>query len=141
MEDNTDFLNFLDRCRKKERDAWNIFMEKYGNLIYNYIIKALRRYYYPLQDDKIDDIFHDVFLALLENDCKRLKVFRNRDEYSFIAYLRVISFNTSVDYLRKQKTFVDLENIQYRISDHNCNKKFDQRELQNIILMIRIVII
>ncbi|MGA1842365.1 MAG: RNA polymerase sigma factor [bacterium] len=137
MEDNTDFLIFLDRCKKKEKKAWNIFIEKYGNLIYHYIIKTLRRYYYPFQIDEIDDIFHNVFLALLDNDCKRLKVFRNRDEYSFIAYLRVISYNTSIDYLRKQKTLVDLENIQNRVSDNNCNKQFDQRELQNIILMIR----
>ena len=137
MEDNKDFVDFLNRCKKREKEAWNYFVEKYANLIYQYIIKTLRRYSYSFQDDEVDDIFHNVFLALLDEDCKRLKKFRGRDEYSFLAYLRVISFNKAVDYLRKQKNFIDLEKIQHRASDPNVIEKSDHSDLKNIILMIK----
>ena len=137
MTYNKYFIDFLDRCRKKDKDAWNAFVEKYGNLIYYYIIKTLLRYCYSFQDDEVESIFHNVFLILLNEDCKVLKRFRGRDEYSFLAYLRVISFNTSVDYLRKQRNFMDLEKIQYFISDHNYMMKADQKDLKDIILTIK----
>ncbi|MGA1841770.1 MAG: RNA polymerase sigma factor [bacterium] len=136
-EVNKEFVDFLNKCKKKEEKAWDFFVEKYANLIYQYIIKTLRRYSYSFQEDEVDDIFHNVFLALLDEDCKRLKKFRGHDEYSFLAYLRVISFNKAIDYLRKQKTFIELEKIQHRTSDQNNIDGSNYRDLKDIILMIK----
>jgi len=137
METNVEFLEFLDRCANKEKEAWDIFVQKYSSLIYNYIIRTLKRYNYFFQNDEVDEIFNRIFLALLDRRCRRLKNFRGQNERSFGAYLREISFHISIDFLREQKTFLELEQIQYRISDEDKYEKFDRKELKDIIGTMR----
>ena len=137
VDTNVEFLSFLEKCANKEKDAWDTFVEKYGNLIYNYIIRTLKRYNYFFQNDEVDEIFNRIFLALLDKKCRRLKNFRGQNERSFGAYLREISFHISIDFLREQRSFVELEQIQYRISDEDKYERFDQKELREIIVIIR----
>jgi len=137
VDTNVEFLNFLEKCANKDKDAWDTFVEKYGNLIYNYIIRTLKRYNYFFQNDEVDEIFNRIFLALLDKKCRRLKNFRGQNERSFGAYLREISFHISIDFLREQRSFVELEQIQYRISDEDKYERFDQKELREIIVIIR----
>jgi RNA polymerase sigma factor (sigma-70 family) len=137
MEADVEFLDFLDKCANKEKEAWDIFVEKYSNLIYNYIIRTLKRYNYFFQNDEVDEIFNRIFLALLDKKCRRLKNFRGQNERSFGAYLREISFHISIDFLREQKNFIELEQIQYRVSDDDKYEKFDNQELKDIIVILR----
>ena len=137
IETNAEFLEFLDRCTNKEKAAWDIFVQKYSSLIYNYIIRTLKRYNYFFQNDEVDEIFNRIFLALLDKKCRRLKNFRGQNERSFGAYLREISFHISIDFLREQKSFLELEQIQYRISDEDKYEKFDRKELKDIIGALR----
>jgi RNA polymerase sigma factor (sigma-70 family) len=137
MEINKDFLNFLDLCTQKDRDAWDHFINKYSNLIHNYIIKTLQRYNYLFQEDVIEDIDSRAFLALLDNDCKRLKNFRGQDERSFIAYLREIIFNLTVDFLREQKRFIALECIEHINTEKDQDKELDDFNLLKTIMTIK----
>ena len=137
LQTNTEFLEFLEKCAKKDKEAWDSFVEKYGSLIYNYIIRTLKRYNFFFQNDEVDEIFNRIFLALLDKKCRRLKNFRGQNERSFGAYLREISFHISIDFLREQKSFIELEQIQYRISDDDKYEKFDRKELKQIIVILR----
>lgn len=137
METGDDFLDFLNRCTLKEKDAWDLFVERYSNLIYNYIIRTLKKYYYFFQNDEVDDIFNRIFVALLDKNCRRLRNFRGKNERSFGAYLREISFHITVDFLREQRNFVELEQIQYRICDDDKNERFDLKELKELIGVLR----
>ncbi len=134
---DTDFLEFLDKCANKDKDAWDTFVERYGSLIYNYILRTLKRYNYFFHNDEADEIFNRIFLALLDKKCRRLRNFRGQNERSFGAYLREISFHISIDFLREQKNFLGLEQIQYRISDDDKYEGFDRRELKEIILILK----
>ena len=93
LKTNTDFLEFLEKCANRDKEAWNAFVEKYGNLIYNYILRTLKRYNYFFQNDEVDEIYDRIFLALLDKKCRRLRNFRGQNERSFGAYLREISFH------------------------------------------------
>ncbi|MGA1863928.1 MAG: RNA polymerase sigma factor [bacterium] len=137
MENNRDFLDFLDLCTQKDKVSWNKFINKYSNLIYNYIIKTLRRYNYFFQEDVLEEIFNSVFLALLDKDCRRLKNFRGQDERSFMAYLREIVFNLTIDFLREQKRIVSLECV----GQADLEKDYKDKELETLSLLKAISIL
>ncbi|MGA1797087.1 MAG: RNA polymerase sigma factor [bacterium] len=133
MEVNKDFLNLIEGCINRKKDAWNTFVDTYAKLIYNYIIRSLGRYSYPFHDDDLDEIFNNVFLALLEENYKRLRNFRGQNERSFAAYLRQISFHISIDFLRQQRRFQTLEQIEYKICSKDNYEKLDYDDLREII--------
>ena len=137
MEINKDFLKFLGRCIKKDKYAWDTFVETYSNSIYHYILRTFKRYSYSFQDNEVDETFNSIFLSLLDDNCRRLRNFRGQNERSFSAYLREISFHTTVDVLRKKKNFIDLEEIQYCISTQNDYERLDYWEFEKIILALR----
>lgn len=76
-------------------------------------------------------------MGLLDENCKKLKNFRGQNERSFRAYLREISFHITVDFLRKKRNFIDLDQIQYCISTKNDYERFDYRNLERTISMLR----
>ena len=137
MEIHEEFLVFLGQCMGKERDAWDSFVKKYSNLMYLYIIRTLKRYSHPVQYEEVDEVFNSIFLALLENDCKRMRSFRGRTEQSFVAYLREICFHMTIDFLRRQKPFVDIEKVQYCVSARDNYNGVDYRDLKQIIGIIK----
>lgn len=134
---NKDFLDFLDRCIKKDKDAWENFVETYGRLIYNHIIRTLRRYFYPFQDDDLEEIFNIIFLALIEDNFKRLKNFRGQNEPTFASYLRKISFNTCIDFLRERRNLRSLEEIQNCVNAKDSDETLDRKDLREIIRIAR----
>ena len=133
MKANKDFLNLIKACINKEKAAWNTFVVTYGKLIYNYIIRSLRRYSYPFHDDELDEIYNNVFLALIEENYKRLRNFRGQNERSFAAYLRQISFHISIDFLRQQRKSQPLEQIEYKICAKDNYERLDYEVLREII--------
>jgi len=135
-KDNT-FLDWLQRCAIKDQEAWNTFIEKYSSYIYFYINRTLVRYNTFSQNGEADEVFNSVFLALLDNDCKRLKNFRGQNEYAFMAYLREISFHMTVDFLRRKRSFVDLEKVQNYFPERDHSMNLDQKDLRQMILILR----
>lgn len=137
MGTEKDFCELLQRCRERDKDAWEVFIEHYGRIIYHYIVKTMKRYLYMYNEDDLDDIFNNVFLALLSENCKKLREFRGGNERSFLAYLRVIIFHIAVDYLREKKTFIELERIQHLDLAPAISAKMDRRDLREMILILR----
>jgi len=136
MEKDTTFLDFLKRCASKDKKAWDTFIEKYSHYIYLYINRTLRRYNTGPQNGETEEIFNSVFLALLDNDCKRLKNFRGKNEYSFLAYLRVISFHMTVDFLRKRKNLVALEKVQNYLPNRDHLMSLDRKDLRDMLTIV-----
>ena len=137
MGTEKDFCELLQRCRARDKDAWEVFIEHYGRIIYHYIIKTMKRYLYAYNEDDLDDIFNNVFLALLSENCKKIREFRGCNERSFLAYLRVIIFHIAIDYLREKKSFIDLERIQHLDLTSGGPAKMDRRDLKEMILILR----
>lgn len=138
METNQVFLDFLNRCVNKEKESWDHFVEQYSRLIYNYIIKTLKKYYYFFQNDEVEEIFNRIFVALLEKDCRRLRNFRGQNERSFGAYLREISFHITVDFLREQRSTVELDQVTHKVFDEDKSKRINYYDLKKMIEMIKV---
>ncbi|MBN3041018.1 MAG: sigma-70 family RNA polymerase sigma factor [Candidatus Omnitrophica bacterium] len=89
-------VKLISRCLKRDKKAWDIFVDKYSKLIYWSIRKRAAASSFELSQDDIDSIFQEVFLSVLEN--KRL--LQLKEEKAITSWMAVISFNKTVDFIR-----------------------------------------
>lgn len=68
--------------------AWNVFVDRYANLIVQVIRHTAHAHSLKLTQDDIDDLTAEVFAALLERNMGAIRGFRGRS--SFATYLTVV---------------------------------------------------
>jgi RNA polymerase sigma factor (sigma-70 family) len=105
-----DDLEFVQRCSRGDRQALKGFLEKYSRLIYNYIYQVLSssKANSSLQS-AASDIFQEFFYNLTKDNYKKLKSFKARNGSSLASWLRQVTVNFTIDYLRRQKSAVSLD--------------------------------
>jgi RNA polymerase sigma factor (sigma-70 family) len=59
--------------------------------------------------DLADDLTHEVFLALLRDEGRKLRTFAGRDGCSFPGWLRVVAVRLAIDRLRRESRSVALD--------------------------------
>ncbi len=101
-----DDIQLVERCISRDNKAWDAFVEKFQGLISHSIVQTLRRYSFSLENQIVEDLFHSVFLSLIENDAKKLRQFRWKCRLS--SWLHVIAVRATIDYLRKQSMKISL---------------------------------
>ena len=90
-------LELVNRCLKKEKKAWDIFVRKYSKLIYWAIRKRLSISGFRFSRDDISGIFQEVFLSILEGG--KLRQLKNAKTIS--GWLAIIASNKTVDFMRR----------------------------------------
>jgi RNA polymerase sigma-70 factor (ECF subfamily) len=98
-----DDLEFIRRCVNGDKQAWDEFVSKYSRLIYNYIHSVLNTKGYTLMQDQIQDIFQEIFYSLIKDNFKKLKTFKAKNGCSLASWLRQVTLNFTIDYLRRIK--------------------------------------
>jgi RNA polymerase sigma factor (sigma-70 family) len=117
-----DDLEFLQRCVKGERQSWDKFVDKYSRLIYNYIHSVLKaKGVSKFSQDNIEDLFQEILLALVQDNFKKLKSFKGRNGCSLASWLRQVVINYTIDYIRKLKPVVSL--------DEETNDEFSLKDI------------
>ena len=100
----------IDRCRRKDAHAWDIFIRQYQGLIRKAVYYRLNN---AIRND-VDDIVQEVFLALWNGD----KLSRLRDTSRLKGWLVVVTINLTLSYGRipykRQKV---TKSIYERLSD------------------------
>ena len=121
-----------------------MFVEKYSRLICHAIVNTLNKYSTAPENQVVDDLFHTVFLSLIEKNYKKLRQFQWKCKLS--SWLHIIAVRTTIDYLRKQSKHLSLngetqeeislkENI---ISENPLpSKLFEQEEEKRIFEQIK----
>ncbi len=105
-----DDLEFVQRCVRGDAHAWDEFIEKYSCLIYNYIYSVLKiKGAKDPNQDNLNDIFQEIFVLLRKDNFKKLSSFKARNGCSLASWLRQVVINYSIDYLRKAKPALSLE--------------------------------
>lgn len=102
-------LEFAHRCVRGEKQAWDEFVDKYSHLIYNYIYSVLKTKGFRLTQENINDIFQEIFLSLTKDNFKKLRSFKARNGCSLASWLRQVVINFTIDYIRKLRPVVSLE--------------------------------
>ncbi|MDP2941686.1 MAG: sigma-70 family RNA polymerase sigma factor [Candidatus Omnitrophota bacterium] len=102
-------LEFVRRCVKGDKQAWDEFVEKYSRLIYNYIFAVLSSRNYSFAQNHLQDIFQEIFTSLIKDDFKKLSSFKAKNGCSLASWLRQVAINFTIDYLCKLKPAVSLD--------------------------------
>ena len=96
----------IKACLAQDKVAWDMFVEKYSRLICHAIVNTLKKYSTAPENQMVDDLFHTVFLSLIEKNYKKLRQFQWKCKLS--SWLHIIAVRTTIDYLRKQSKHLSL---------------------------------
>ncbi len=103
-------LELAYKCSQRDKFAWDAFIKKYSPLIYNYINSMLEQKKNELfTKENINDVFQEIFVSLTKDDFKKLKTFTSKNGCSLASWLRQVTINYCVDYLRKSKSTISLD--------------------------------
>lgn len=99
-----DDLEFVQRCIRGDKGTWDEFLNKYSRLIYSYIFNVINIKGYNLTQANIEDLFQEVIYSLIADNFKKLRCFKGLNGCSLPSWLRQLTINFTIDYLRKLKT-------------------------------------
>lgn len=97
-------LRLVRRVIAGDERAWVDFCHKYEALVASCAFRVLRRYSVQLTAMTIDDLVAEVWVALLRNDCHKLRVYDPARGCRLSTWLGMIATNTIIDYLRVNHT-------------------------------------
>jgi len=98
-----DEQEFIQRCLRQDKAAWDEFVSRYSRLIYNYIFSIFKIKGISPSLDTVNDLFQEIFTGLMENDFQKLRQFKGKNNASLASWLRIITINFCLDYLKKEK--------------------------------------
>jgi len=96
----------LEGCLSRDKKAWDAFVERYKHLISNAILQTLKKYFFDPANQVVPDLFHTVFLSIIEDNYKKLRQFQWKCSLS--TWLHLIAVRVTIDYLRKQSEHLSL---------------------------------
>lgn len=89
----------LESCIKKDKDAWDAFVEKYSKLILWAIRDRLIRFRYDFSDGDVEDIHQEVFVSLWSDN----RLAQIKDRRKVAGWIVMVAGNAAIDYFRRMK--------------------------------------
>ena len=109
MADTRSDRELLQLCIDGDRSAWGEFVERFSRYVYYLIQVTAKRHSVRIDEEESADLHNDLFLALLEDDRRRLRAFRGSNGCSVRSWIRVIIIRRTIDALRKRKKVLSLD--------------------------------
>lgn len=117
-------------------DAWEEFIRRFHRLIAATVLRTLRLYG-KSDPDLVEELIQDVYLKLCADDRAVLRRFKPLHENAFLGYLKKITANLVLDYIRKHFPEDDREvELNELIAQHLEDKK--AKSLENKIFFNKI---
>jgi RNA polymerase sigma factor (sigma-70 family) len=113
-------LEFVQRFVNGDKQAQDEFLKTYSRLIYNYIHNVINTKGCKFTQDQINDIFQEIFCSLINHDCSKLRSFKARNGCSLSSWLRQVTINFTIDYIRKIKPTLSI--------DQECSDELSLKE-------------
>ena len=104
-----DELNFVRQCASGDKQSWERFVERYSRLIYSYIYSVFQIKGSFATEDIRNELFHEIFLLLARDNFKKLKSFKAKNRCSLASWLRQVTVNFTIDYIRKLRPTVSID--------------------------------
>jgi RNA polymerase sigma factor (sigma-70 family) len=88
-------VRLVKRCAENPNDeqAWTTFVARFGEHIKRMILREGKRKNIRGFEESFKDLVSEVYLKLVKDDCRALKVFHGNSENSIYTYLAVIARN------------------------------------------------
>jgi RNA polymerase sigma factor (sigma-70 family) len=127
-----DDLEFVQRCTSGEKSAWDEFLNKYSRLIYSYIKNILNSQGYTLTENDIHDVFQEIICMLIKDNYRKLASFKAKNGCSLASWLRQVTVNFTIDYVRKIKPAFSIDeesDDEYSLKDKLCDNSPNVTEI------------
>lgn len=92
----------IGNCISGDKSSWDKFVSQYSKMVYSCIHGALRGYGRVNTPEFVDELFQEVFVALLKDDFKKLKSFGWKNGCSFSTWLKKVTGRLVQDYSKKE---------------------------------------
>lgn len=89
----------IRNCVRKDKRAWDIFVERYSKVVFWAIRDRLKRFGYDFEEGDIEDIHQDVFISLWSDN--KLTQVKDRDKIA--GWLAMVAGNAAIDYFKKMR--------------------------------------
>ncbi|MEQ9498769.1 MAG: sigma-70 family RNA polymerase sigma factor [Deltaproteobacteria bacterium] len=96
-------LALLERVLTRDPIAFEVFVERFRNLMVACVSRVCVRSGVRLQDDDLADIVAETSLKMVAKDYRRLRLYRVDGGCSVSSWVGVISTSTAHDFLRKER--------------------------------------
>ena len=129
---NQDDAELIARLFAGDKLAWEEFVDLYSKPILAAIKNALRKHRVSTRQGYKtglqDDIFHDIFVTLIESNFVALRSFKGKNGCRLASYLRIYAGHRAVDYLNNVK-LISLDVATTKKSS-GCNERDQKRRLE-----------
>jgi RNA polymerase sigma-70 factor (ECF subfamily) len=90
-------------CLRGDKAAWDGFVQQFSSLVYSTIYKTLTLHHSDCGEQRVEDLYQEFFISILQNNCRKLAQFRGDRGCSMASWLRVVVSRLTIDYLRRQR--------------------------------------
>jgi len=105
-------FDLLRRCLQGEdHEAWEMFVKQYSKPIWAAIQRTFCSYRFHYQQDDSEDVFSAVFMALVEDDFRRLRQYRAENSCTLSTWLTVVATRMAIDYMRSDKRHITFSSV------------------------------
>ena len=101
--------DLLKACINGDKHAWDLFVERYTNLVYHTIQKTLKIYSPDFLYQDIEDLHNNIFLSLIEDNHKKLRQYKGINGCTVSSWIMVIATNATMNFFTRRKQHFSLE--------------------------------
>ncbi|MEW6109630.1 MAG: sigma-70 family RNA polymerase sigma factor [Nitrospirota bacterium] len=112
VSEGTSEKDLLQACINGDKHAWDLFVEQYTNLVYHTIQKIFKIYRPDFFYQDLEDLHNNVFLSLMENDCRKLKQYKGTNGCSVSSWIMVITTNITLNFIMRKKSHISLDDAE-----------------------------
>jgi RNA polymerase sigma factor (sigma-70 family) len=94
---------FLERLVLGDPEARADFVAEYTGLIRFAIAGVLRRRGLEVRKDEVEDLSQGIFVSLLDQDCRKLRMYEGRNQASLATFIRVCATRFVLDHIRHER--------------------------------------
>jgi len=127
-----DDLGFVRRFVNGDKQAREELRVNYSRLIYSYIHNILAARGYSAGYGYAEEIFQGIFCSLIDDNCRKLRSFKAKNGCSLATWLRQVTINFTLSFLRKLKPMVALDEEMGGgsiLADHLVDETHSARDL------------
>lgn len=102
-------LELLRGCLRGDAAARQRLVEEYSGIVSYGVTVIFQQFGRPSRREEIEDFCQDVFLALFDQDARKLRQYQGRNGCSLASWIRVVANRLTIDRLRREGRTVSLD--------------------------------
>jgi len=102
-------MDLLRACIRGDSDARRRLVDEYSGIVCYGVTVIFQQFGRPCKREEIEDLCQDVFLALFDQDARKLRQYQGRNGCSLASWIRVVANRLAIDRLRREGRTVSLD--------------------------------